>query len=475
MTMTAIDKATKGLVEWTARDEWAPLLWQVHMDHMEAVAEEFEGGVDELLELLGDSGDMLNVFVAEDFFTARFGEDGELNVIDDYLEQRGSRESSVGRCYLESLRDSNPSLYEVVDIDPGRCLTVRDLLVPGKAVTVFEQLGSQAAAPWDRLAARIVVVNGERRFTGAILPFRHGAADRLMSAFDELVKESTRRSGKQSRGKVGAARGQRARPQRRSPMAREAIIRSLPCAEILSHFWLTDAVAQAQAPLPDLRNTDGDPLILCELRFPMIGDEAEICRLLDGIDAFERVEGDEPRWAWLAPGSPTHRAAQRGKGALVADVQDDDATTAVGHADIASGAVTLRVNSRERAERGRALLSFQLGQLIGQAVMSSMDPYELLEAGVGQPASDVEQPTEDAQQAIHAMLDDHYRRTLDEPIPMLGGKTLRRAVKTKKGREEAIGWLKQLENIEHRKAERSGQKAYDTRWIWRELGIERFR
>jgi len=107
--------------------------------------------------------------------------------------------------------------------------------------------------------------------------------------------------------------------------------------------------------------------------------------------------------------------------------------------------------------------------------VSSQDPLELLEAGVEQPARNVEPPPEEALQAIHAMLDDHYRRTLDEPIPALGGKTLRRAVKTKAGRAEAIDWLKQLENIEHRKAARSGQKAYDTRWIWQELGIERFR
>ena len=35
-----------------------------------------------------DAAGMLSVFILEDFFTARFGEHGERNVIDDYLKRR---------------------------------------------------------------------------------------------------------------------------------------------------------------------------------------------------------------------------------------------------------------------------------------------------------------------------------------------------------------------------------------------------
>ena len=35
-----------------------------------------------------------------------------------------------------------------------------------------------------------------------------------------------------------------------------------------------------------------------------------------------------------------------------------------------------------------------------------------------------------------------------------------------------IGWLKQLENTEHRRAAQRGHRSYDTAWLWRELGIE---
>ena len=62
---------------------------------------------DVLDELPDESVGVLRVFILEDFFTARFGEQGERNVIDDYLKRRGWRESVPARRYLEALRDSH--------------------------------------------------------------------------------------------------------------------------------------------------------------------------------------------------------------------------------------------------------------------------------------------------------------------------------------------------------------------------------
>ena len=135
---------------------------------------------------------MLSVFILEDFFTTRLGEHGELNVIDDYLKRRGWRESVPARRYLEALRDSTVSLYEVVDVVPGRHMTVRDLIIGGDAVRVEHKLGSEGAAPWDRLAARVVAVHGKNRFTGAVLRFRHELSRQLLSAFEEMAAQLQR-------------------------------------------------------------------------------------------------------------------------------------------------------------------------------------------------------------------------------------------------------------------------------------------
>jgi hypothetical protein len=47
-----------------------------------------------------------------------------------------------------------------------------------------------------------------------------------------------------------------------------------------------------------------------------------------------------------------------------------------------------------------------------------------------------------------------------------------RAVKTKKGRAQVVGWLKLLENSEFRRAAGQGHNPYDTAWMWRELKVE---
>ena len=55
-------------------------------------------------------------------------------------------------------------------------------------------------------------------------------------------------------------------------------------------------------------------------------------------------------------------------------------------------------------------------------------------------------PPDEERSIVHQALTDHYRNTLDEPIPALGNQTPRKAVKTAKGRKKVIAWLKMLEN-----------------------------
>ena len=181
MRIPGADKAIENLVKWAARDEWEGLQLEMYAAHIDPVADLMDMSGDDIAELLGDGALMLHVFITEDFCTARFGEDDEQNVIDDYLRRRGWRETVSARRYLEALRDSHVSLYEIVDIDPGRSVTVRDLLLGGEAVTVDERLGSKSLRRWDRVAARIVTVNGKEHFTGGTLRFRHEASQEFLS------------------------------------------------------------------------------------------------------------------------------------------------------------------------------------------------------------------------------------------------------------------------------------------------------
>ena len=68
-------------------------------------------------------------------------------------------------------------------------------------------------------------------------------------------------------------------------------------------------------------------------------------------------------------------------------------------------------------------------------------------------------------------MDDHYRKCLNQPVGMLDGKSPRAAVRSKKGRDQVVAWLKYLENSAARRAADDPSAAYDFTWMWDELGI----
>ncbi len=106
MRIPGADQAIGNLVKWSAKDDWAPFQAQVFAEHFELVQERLSVSEQEIMDLLGEAFGMVFGFVLEDFFTARFGEDGELNVVDDYLKRRGWREKVPAKRYLPAVRDS---------------------------------------------------------------------------------------------------------------------------------------------------------------------------------------------------------------------------------------------------------------------------------------------------------------------------------------------------------------------------------
>ena len=68
--------------------------------------------------------------------------------------------------------------------------------------------------------------------------------------------------------------------------------------------------------------------------------------------------------------------------------------------------------------------------------------------------------------------DQHYRIWLDTPVPMLGGRTPRRAARLKTMRPQVIALLKEFESRSER-LRREGKPAYDFGWMWQALGLRR--
>jgi hypothetical protein len=460
------DKAIRNLMNWADRPEWAQAKSTAFAAHLAPVCEHLGRSQEELVQELAGRGygGMLFGMMFEDFISRGLPPDGR-NLIDDYLQRRGWRESVAGRRYLQQLRDSVLSLYEVVAVSPGRHCDLRDLVRGGEPVRVHEHLGTQNLVRWDRIAARVLKSDGRHIFSGGILPFTQEESQKLLGALNSARKKRIQKRGRLT-GQETAAQ---------SPpevLDRELLQEACPA---FTQIWLRHTLEKLHAPLPNLVNRDGEPLVFTESRFPCDDkDRHAIIERLDAATEWERDPAGEPVWTWLAKNLPPGKLPAQG---LSLQSFYNGERPVSGTLELKPGALTLTTNSLERTERGKASLLALLHGLIGQPLTKVQTPEQLMaeRETLPRPADAKGGAIDPAVAAgmVRDLLDRHYRRCLDEPIPALDGKTPRQCVRSKKGREQVIEWLKYLENHELRRAAKAGSAPYDFGWMWEELKLAR--
>ena len=133
-----------------------------------------------------------------------------------------------------------------------------------------------------------------------------------------------------------------------------------------------------------------------------------------------------------------------------------------------------RSTQEARAARGRTLLEPVLTGLVRAPLIERQTVEQVMASPRdGSSAQDaLRLPPDEERRIIHQSLTDHYRRTLDEPIPSLGNQSPRKAAKTAKGRGKAVAWLKMLENHSAHQGRDDPVGSYDFTWIWKELGLD---
>ena len=464
------DKTIRNIMNWAEQPEWLEEQAAVFDAHLAPVCDRIDINQEDLILELEEHGygGMLFGVVFEDFISHRLPDDK--NIIDDYLKRRGWRESVPGRRYLQQLRDSVLSLYEVVEASPGHHCDLRDLVRDGKTFRVHERMGTQNLVKWDRLAARVMNMNGKHIFSGGILPFPREASQSLLRVLTEsrkqFNKELSRAAGKKAAAKILS-----------SESLDELFLQD--AAPAFTSIWLTHTLERLHEPLPELVNRNGEALLFTETRFPFLADQREeIAQRLDAAPEWAHDNPDEHTWIWLPHPDAIANKPQRG---MAVDTLQDGQRPINGTLELKSGVLTLTTNSMQRAEHGQAVLETLLHGLVGPALSKLQTPEQLMAENETHQQSDGDQELTDtidpeiAAEIIHNMLDQHYRQCLDEPIPMLGDKTPRQCAKSKTGREQVVEWLKYLENNELRRAAGQGQAPYDSSWIWEELKLAKYR
>jgi transposase-like protein len=259
----------------------------------------------------------------------------------------------------------------------------------------------------------------------------------------------------------------------RGKMSRRAAARRYEISE--SNLWLDDVLRRALNPsLPQMQNTDGEPLEFITVHFQLVSksNPPAIRASLDGLPPLRKER--DAFWNWVEEKAVRWKSAkgQAGDTQTFGTTMDDGAIV-LGTVELTTNAVTLSVNSEVRAARGRALLEPVLTGLVRAPLIERQIVEQMMASARGRSSAQdaLRLPPDEERRIIHQGLTDHYRRTLDEPIPSLGNQSPRKAAKTAKGREKVVAWLKMLENHSAQQGRDDSVGGYDFTWIWKEFGL----
>jgi hypothetical protein len=462
----------EGLMKWATREPWRDLFEAILEDHVLPACDETGLEAEEIVSILGEDLFMSTVWASafEDLLTREF-EDGS-NIVDDYLKRRGWKETASVRTYMAALRDSAMSLYEVSDVVLDKSFRARDLVRGGEPVLISERSATRTLKQWDRFAERVLQVGEQMQISGAVLAYEYETSENLIKGLRSISKLTQK-----EKRELAKAIGDDFDAAVIANLSETEKLRAV--SSTFTTCWLLDAIDRAEAPeMPDLRNTDGDELLQCTVSYPLADGTADddVRAALDSCADLRPASATLWNWVRLEKRAATSAARARPSKSLTIETMRDNGELVLGNVNLDGRALVLSVNSLQRSERGIELLSAILGARVGS-------PSVVTEAVDQMPASrdaDVRQQidlSEQEQRAlIHETMDRHYRDTLDQPVPALGNKSPRAAVKTASGRAKVADWLKMMENRTAKAGKsNSAMASYSFVWMWTELGIDGLR
>lgn len=440
------------LMKYLRRAPWDEMMDEMLVAHLGPACEEIGLNPDEIFETIGDHWeDHIWACAFEDLLT-QFWEPHGLNLVDDYLKRRGWNEKAPYKTYLRALRDTVMSLYEVSEVVPGQSMTLRDLLRDVAPVTVHEQSATQTLVNWDKIAARIVNVNGRYRISGALLPFSPDGTAQVIEVFAQLADDAQN-------------------PAAADPSDRVALLRA--SAPVFTNLWLLNCLDKAvPSSMPDVVNADGDDILFHRIVFPLakgvIGKS--VARRLNAAEWLKPAGGNF--WIWLTPTAQNkHPRTIKDKQALVTTTEDG--TLVFANVELKERKLIVEVNSAARAEQAMSQISQWLGDCL-KAPMTEIRTLAQVMADESERAPQKEAldiPPHEMERIVHDMLTREYVKTLDEPVPALGNKTPRGLARTKAGRAKVADWLKNIENGSAKFGANDPMGTYDFTWIWEELRL----
>ncbi len=345
-------------------------------------------------------------------------------LVERYFETHGEQLQPRERVLLEAMRDSWPGVFEAETIEVGRGMHLRDLAT-GDVIFVHDVTASRELVRGDCILSRIEKVDGKLMFVSDGFSVPPAIRDEFLKLIDK---------------EAGASGQTRAEYVRRSGNLLYRKIRNL------SDKWIKNL---------QIVNREGDALEFCHADYSVLNEPTLLAKLRTLEELLEESgKPGEAHFAWL-------EAAKSGPRSVY------------GHVQTGGGHLRLEAQSRTRLQLGRGLLEAHAGSLLKHQG-DACRPLDEIKRQAAVPGESPECarpiPSEMERELILRMKAAHYAKWPDDPLPALGGKTARQAVKTESGRQAVRELIRDMEAGEARGA-KQGQPAFDFTWLRETLGL----
>lgn len=342
-----------------------------------------------------------------------------------YLDKKGRHLDPLHVRYLEQCCAAPFSFYDILSVRPGVGFILRDIMT-GEEVDVTEHSASRQAQAGDILFAKVVQID-QVAMLEACAPVMFPPIEK--SAILDLRKEIQ---------------------SRKLPLTPELLKDHV--YEMLDVYHdIADRLLNP--PMPQLQNTDGEPLLLHKLIYDL---ECTPRAALDSLRQLNLTEDDESiltgaefdpagelrkiGFAWDKPGNKIHK---------------DWNNTILGHLRIEGPTLTAEVNSENRAHKFKKLMEELLPGKARYKTTVIQSPQAMLarseKEGDTARSKQIQMEQEElnsrpeVQAQIAEFMRQHYRKWPEEKLPALNGKTPLQAVKTKDGKEMVEALLMEFE------------------------------
>ncbi|HEY6329726.1 MAG TPA: SEC-C metal-binding domain-containing protein [Blastocatellia bacterium] len=351
----------------------------------------------------------------------------------DYLAENIMSLAPYQKAFIVEACSQPYSFFVVTSVTEGKSLGLRDIFL-SRTFTVKESAASKSLKRGDIIFTRVIELEGQAIMLGmapTMLEARcHGDILDLRDAFEKQARKDGLKLN-------------------------QALMLELDLEMRSIYFDLLESMSNPA--MPELRNTDGDPLKFIKLYFKLDCTPQQAVDSLKPLglpeqqdvlaDAVYGADGNlaETSFNWLKLGNKANKNWQN---------------TVLGTLRIKDGELTAEVNSENRAEKIKSEIAKRLKKRAAfqNAVVESIeDKLKEQMSQAGNAGSELEraemeefQSRPEVQEMVRKHMEAQWEEWYSKPVPALNNKTPLQAAKTKSGRERLEALLLEFENIEER-------------------------